>query len=101
MLRFTAFALMLISGFVALRCGSSQDLNALVSIPAPQDNPQDAAKIALGRQLFFDTRLSLDGTVSCATCHDPRKAFTDNLAQTSMLGYSLEALPPLKEACCP
>ena len=38
MLRFTAIALLLISGFVTLRCGSSQDLNALVSIPAPQDN---------------------------------------------------------------
>ena len=89
MLRFTAIALVLISGFVALRCGSSQDLNALVSIPAPQDNPQDAAKIALGRQLFFDTRLSLDGTVSCATCHDPRKAFTDHLAQSKGINGQL------------
>ncbi len=89
MLRFTAIALLLISGFVALRCGSSQDLNALVSIPAPQDNPQDAAKIALGRQLFFDTRLSLDGTVSCATCHDPHKAFTDHLAQSKGINGQL------------
>lgn len=89
MLRFTAIALLLISGFVALRCGSSQDLNALVSIPTPQDNPQNTAKIALGRQLFFDTRLSLDGTVSCATCHDPRKAFTDHLAQSKGINGQL------------
>ncbi|MFM7342051.1 MAG: cytochrome c peroxidase [Betaproteobacteria bacterium] len=38
--------------------------------------------MALGRQLFFDKRLSLDGTISCATCHNPRKAFTDNLAKS-------------------
>jgi cytochrome c peroxidase len=35
------------------------------------------AAIALGRQLFFDTRLSRDGTRSCATCHDPAKSFAD------------------------
>jgi cytochrome c peroxidase len=43
----------------------------------PADNPQTAAKIALGQKLFFDPRLSADGTVSCSTCHDPRQAFTD------------------------
>ena len=82
MLRFASVALVLVLGFLALRCGSSQDLNALVSIPAPSENPQNPAKIALGRKLFFDTRLSLDGSVSCASCHDPRKAFSDNLAKS-------------------
>jgi cytochrome c peroxidase len=43
----------------------------------PADNPQTPAKIALGQKLFFDPRLSADGTVSCSTCHDPRQAFTD------------------------
>jgi cytochrome c peroxidase len=43
----------------------------------PSDNPQDPAKVALGRRLYFDTRLSRDGTVSCATCHDPAKGFAD------------------------
>jgi cytochrome c peroxidase len=43
----------------------------------PLDNPQTAEKIALGEKLFFDGRLSADGTVACATCHDPRRAFTD------------------------
>jgi cytochrome c peroxidase len=38
--------------------------------PVPADNPMSAAKVELGRQLFFDPRLSLDGTVSCASCHD-------------------------------
>ena len=43
----------------------------------PNNNRMTAAKIEFGRQLFFDKRLSLDGTVSCATCHDPGLAFTD------------------------
>ena len=38
--------------------------------PAPADNPQTAEKIALGKKLFFDARLSLDGTLSCASCHE-------------------------------
>ncbi|MBI5936925.1 MAG: cytochrome-c peroxidase [Betaproteobacteria bacterium] len=38
--------------------------------PVPADSPMSAAKVALGKQLFFDPRLSLDGTVSCASCHD-------------------------------
>ncbi len=41
-----------------------------------EDNPMTRAKIELGRQLYFDTRLSTDSTVSCATCHDPDEGFT-------------------------
>ena len=44
---------------------------------APDDNPQTPEKIALGEKLFFDGRLSVDGTVACSTCHDPARAFTD------------------------
>lgn len=43
----------------------------------PQDNPLTAAKVELGRKLFFDKRLSADGSISCATCHEPQRAFTD------------------------
>jgi cytochrome c peroxidase len=43
----------------------------------PSDNPQIPEKIALGEKLFFDPRLSADGTVACASCHDPERAFTD------------------------
>jgi cytochrome c peroxidase len=43
----------------------------------PKDNPQTPGKIALGEKLFFDGRLSANGTVACASCHDPRLAFTD------------------------
>src|SRR5713226_2129097 len=43
----------------------------------PADNPQTPEKISLGQKLFFDRRLSVDGTVSCSTCHDPALVFTD------------------------
>jgi cytochrome c peroxidase len=43
----------------------------------PSDNPQTSEKIDLGQKLFFDGRLSADGTVACSTCHDPARAFTD------------------------
>ena len=46
----------------------------------PDDNPQDAARVLLGRKLYFDKRLSRDGTVSCATCHDVLRGFTDQRA---------------------
>jgi cytochrome c peroxidase len=46
----------------------------------PVDNPMTAEKVKLGEALYFDKRLSADGTVSCATCHDPASAFTDRNA---------------------
>ncbi len=46
----------------------------------PRDNPQTPAKIALGKQLFFDPRLSSDGTVSCASCHLPELGWSNGLS---------------------
>lgn len=43
----------------------------------PSDNPVTDAKVELGKLLYFDKRLSGDGTVSCATCHDPARGWTD------------------------
>jgi cytochrome c peroxidase len=43
----------------------------------PPDNPLTADKINLGKQLYFDKRLSADGTVACVTCHAPNKGFSD------------------------
>jgi cytochrome c peroxidase len=52
-------------------------------VPAvPADNPMSAAKVDLGRQLFFDTRLSVTGNYSCATCHQPARAFTEGRAKS-------------------
>jgi cytochrome c peroxidase len=49
----------------------------------PDDNPMSAVKVELGRRLFYDTRLSSDGTISCASCHQPGLAFTDGLPSSS------------------
>jgi len=49
-------------------------------LPVPEDNPLTEEKVALGRRLFFDPILSRDYTLSCGSCHDPRRAFTDGLA---------------------
>ncbi len=46
-------------------------------VPVPASNPLTRDKVELGKRLFFDKRLSLDNTVSCATCHDPKLAYTD------------------------
>ncbi|HVU00681.1 MAG TPA: di-heme enzyme [Polyangiaceae bacterium] len=47
----------------------------------PPDNPLTVAKVELGRHLFYDTRLSLNQTQACATCHRQELAFTDGRAQ--------------------
>ena len=46
----------------------------------PAENPSTPAKVELGKLLFFDKRLSADGTIACASCHQPRYAFTDGRA---------------------
>ncbi|MCU7851429.1 MAG: SCO family protein [Candidatus Thiodiazotropha sp. (ex Monitilora ramsayi)] len=69
-----------------LRQGKAADLisNAmnpplgLPSIPVPENNPLSREKIELGRKLFFDRRLSLNDTFSCAMCHVPEQGFTSN-----------------------
>ncbi len=43
----------------------------------PPDNPLTVERVELGKKLYFDKRLSADGTVACATCHDPTKGFSD------------------------
>ena len=70
-----AFFIMLFMSAVQI---GAQELG-LPPVPIPADNPQTPAKIALGDKLFHDTRFSADGKVSCATCHEQAKGFTDNL----------------------
>src|SRR5690348_7563238 len=58
----------------------------LPPIPWPADNPYNAKKAALGRLLYFDKRLSSDGTVSCATCHNLPCGYSD--CRTVAVGIS-------------
>jgi cytochrome c peroxidase len=57
----------------------------------PADNPMTEEKVALGRQLFFDKRLSVDGTRSCYSCHVCEKGLTDGLPKA--IGALNKALP--------
>ena len=57
--------------FVKVPLGLSEDLKI------PADNPMTLDKVMLGHMLYFDKRLSADGTVSCATCHSPEEGWSD------------------------
>ena len=73
-----------IVGFVALPFFTAQaEPLGLPPAPIPAKNPQTPDKIKLGKKLFNDQRFSSTGTVSCATCHDASKAFTDSPLRTS------------------
>lgn len=68
--------------------GGSEDTAYVWDLPpgfpvpdVPADNPMSAAKVELGKRLFYDTRLSGNQTYACASCHDQQKAFTDGLPQ--------------------
>ncbi len=68
--------------FASLAAAQAPPLG-LPPVPVPADNPQTPEKIALGKKLFEDKRFSSTGQVSCATCHDPAKAFTDSPLRVS------------------
>ncbi len=90
---FEAVALLALSG-----CQSDRPRGAplriaaplgLPPVPIPDANPPTAATVALGRKLFFDKRLSLDNSISCASCHDPARAFGDARPLSSGVGGTL------------
>jgi cytochrome c peroxidase len=61
----------------------------LPAVPVLIDNPQTDAKINLGRQLYFDGRLSSDGTISCASSHQPEKAWADTTPTSAGVGHKM------------
>jgi len=61
----------------------------LPPVPIPPDNPPTEDTIALGRRLYYDPGLSVDGTVSCATCHAPDFGFRDGKARSNGVGGQL------------
>jgi cytochrome c peroxidase len=72
-----AGSLVVLGSLAGLATVRAQSTLGLPPIPIPRDNPQTPEKVALGRALFEDERLSADGKVSCSTCHQPDRAFTD------------------------
>lgn len=74
------------------RVGRKADLLAIARhpplglppLPVPEHNPLTREKVELGRKLFFDRRLSLNGTQSCGMCHIPEQGFTNNELATAV-----------------
>jgi cytochrome c peroxidase len=77
---------------LALRTGQPADLLKNITqpplglpiVPVPEDNPIISEKINLGRKLFYDRRLSINNTFSCAMCHIPEQGFTSNEMATAV-----------------
>src|SRR5450755_5171663 len=68
------------TGGAVLPVGKTIQIKAplgLPPVPIPADNPPTADTVALGRRLYYDLQLSADGTISCASCHAPQFAFSD------------------------
>ncbi|MDP5210912.1 cytochrome-c peroxidase [Microbulbifer sp. 2205BS26-8] len=72
-------------------------LAALPPLPAAPDNlvADNPRAAALGQRLFFDTRLSVNGQVACASCHQPHKYFTDGLPRSRALGTTRRNAPTI------
>jgi cytochrome c peroxidase len=106
----TSLALALIGGCVVaglnnktewtpeeLRTLNSLVIDRLGPLPVDHSNryADDSAAAALGHRLFFDTRLSSNGKVSCATCHQPEKQFQDGLALAAGVGTTARRTMPI------
>ncbi|MDR0802609.1 cytochrome c peroxidase [Fluviicola sp.] len=77
------FSLLVTVLALGVQCSSPVQPNTKwKNIPFPEDNPLTEAKIAFGKELFFDKRLSAGNQISCASCHQPEKAFTDGLTKS-------------------
>ena len=56
-------------------------------VPQPKDNKLTPQRIELGKLLYFDTRLSSSGAISCATCHHPKRGWTDLIKTSKAVGH--------------
>lgn len=72
-------AALALAAFLAAPGAAFEPPKGLPPVEVPEDNPMTAPKVELGKLLYFDKRLSRDGTLSCASCHDPRMGWTDRL----------------------
>lgn len=78
------FGVFAVANVPALRVGAEDRVVqvplGLKSLPIVADNPLTREKIELGKQLYFDPRLSSDNTISCASCHDPKQGWSNGEA---------------------
>jgi cytochrome c peroxidase len=69
--------------------GTALTLKTALGLPpisVPENDPMTVEKVALGRTLFYDKRLSSDNSVSCSTCHNPLLGFTDGASHSTGVG---------------
>jgi cytochrome c peroxidase len=82
-----------LAALIAATAGHAQDSAyhwklppGIAAPPVPSGNPMSAAKVELGRRLFYDADLSRDGTTSCGTCHEQHRGFTEGNASHPGVG---------------
>ena len=83
---FWLITVVLFLGLIGLTASETPDKSIPLGLPSiqyPENNPQTPEKIALGEKLFNDKRFSDTGEISCSTCHDATKAFTDSPLKVS------------------
>ena len=83
MMRWTAAALAVAAGLACIAAAPGYQWRLPPGVappPVPAANQMSQAKVELGRRLFYDADLSLDGTLSCASCHEQRRAFAEGNA---------------------
>ena len=79
----TAIAIVSLSAFLFVDRSYDWALPDGIPLPSvPPDNPMSDAKVALGKRLFYDRRMSVNGAMSCANCHAQALAFTDGLPRS-------------------
>lgn len=72
--------------FLSFKLVLAHEPLGLPPLKYPADNPPTPEKIELGRMLYFDPRLSADNTISCASCHDPQKGWSNGEAVATGVG---------------
>jgi cytochrome c peroxidase len=77
-----SFGMLSVAGKFAISSNAlaAEKVTKLPAVPFPKDNPLTDAKVLLGKQLYFDGRLSSNDQLSCATCHDPAKGYSNGEA---------------------
>jgi len=88
LIKSTLIALLSLSSFTSLH--ASEDMKKWLrpsEVPQPKDNKLTPERIALGKLLYFDTRLSSSNSVSCATCHHPARGWTDLVPVSKAVGF--------------
>ena len=80
----------LLLGSSAVVATAQEDMSKWIrptEVPQPKNNKLTPARIELGKLLYFDTRLSKDNTISCATCHHPKRGWTDAIPTSKAVGF--------------